>query len=31
LRAAQILELFGEHVTALEIGDYQNVGLPGDG
>ena len=31
LRAAQIFELLGEHVATLEVGDDQDVGLPGDG
>ena len=31
LRSAEVFELLGEHVAALEVGDDENVGLTGDG
>ena len=30
LRAAQVLELLGQHVAALEVGHHEDVGLSGD-
>src|SRR5580704_9976466 len=31
LRSAKVFKLLGEHVAALEVGNDEDVGLPGDG